>query len=97
MSDTPNNSPEEFAQTREHEYQDPHYHDEEPDIVNDELATHMTRVPTNKKKASRRPTAPGSPLRRLTLFSRNAEGMRGRRGTRSVAWREVRACLRHCG
>jgi hypothetical protein len=54
MIDTPNDSPEEFAPTPEHEYQDSHYHDEDPDIVNDEVATHMNR-PLEKKKTTRRP------------------------------------------
>jgi hypothetical protein len=54
MVDTPNDSPEEFAPTREHEYQDSHYHDEEPDVVNDEMATRVTK-PFDKKKTNRRP------------------------------------------
>lgn len=37
MIDPAQENPEEFAPTRDHEYQDSHYHDEEPDIVNDEL------------------------------------------------------------
>ncbi|MBI3822518.1 MAG: hypothetical protein HY289_07545 [Planctomycetes bacterium] len=55
MVDTPNVPPEEFAETREHEYQDSHYHDEEPDIVNDELASNVTKAPVAKKKTTRRP------------------------------------------
>jgi hypothetical protein len=54
MVDTPNDSPEEFAPTREHEFQDSHYHDEEPDVVNDEMATRVTK-PLDKKKTNRRP------------------------------------------
>ena len=54
MVDTPNDSPEEFAPTREHEYQDSHYHDEEPDVVNDELASRVNSAPA-KKKTNRRP------------------------------------------
>ena len=42
------NLPEEFAPTREHEYQDAHYHDEEPEIVNDEQ--HGSVKPAPKKK-----------------------------------------------
>jgi hypothetical protein len=58
MIDTPNVSPEEFAETREHEYQDPHYHDEEPDIVDDELVSRATNAPTDKKSARRPPPRP---------------------------------------
>lgn len=54
MVDTPNDAPEEFAPTPDHEYQDSHYHDEEPDIVNDEVATHVSK-PVVKKKTTRRP------------------------------------------
>ena len=36
MVDPTEESPEEFAPTPEHEYQDSHYHDEDPEIVNDE-------------------------------------------------------------
>jgi hypothetical protein len=46
---------EEFAQTREHEYQDPHYHDEDPDIINDEQARHSSKIPSDKKTTTRRP------------------------------------------
>lgn len=50
---TPEN-PEEFAPTPDHEYQDSHYHDEEPDVVNDEMVRRDTKA-TVKKKTNRRP------------------------------------------
>jgi hypothetical protein len=46
---------EDFAKTREHEYQDPHYHDEDADIVNDEAAPHVSGTPLDRKKTNRRP------------------------------------------
>lgn len=55
MVDTPNTPPEEFAPTPDHEYQDSHYHDEEPDIVNDELAARVGSATGDKKKTNRRP------------------------------------------
>jgi hypothetical protein len=58
MVDTPNDSPEEFAETREHEYQDPHYHDEEPDIVDDEGTPIASQAPAIQKKKNRRPPPP---------------------------------------
>jgi hypothetical protein len=54
MVEPSNEAPEEFAPTREHEFQDSHYHDEEPDIVNDELASRVDR-PVDSKKPKRRP------------------------------------------
>jgi hypothetical protein len=45
---------EEFAPTPDHEYQDSHYHDEEPDIVNDEVVRRDTKAAV-KKKTNRRP------------------------------------------
>ena len=51
----PQELPEEFAPTREHEFQDSHYHDEEPDIVNDERVRHVGQAPHEKKKLNRRP------------------------------------------
>ena len=56
MVDPLHPSPEEeedFAGTREHEYQDAHYHDEDPDIVNDEVAPHAAPSASNKKKTRR--------------------------------------------
>jgi hypothetical protein len=58
MIDAPNDVPEEFAPTREHEYQDSHYHDEEPDIVNDDGTPVMSKLPAARKKANRRPPPP---------------------------------------
>jgi len=56
MADPMQESPEEFAPTREHEFQDSHYHDEEPDIVNDEGdGFHASPAPADKKKVNRRP------------------------------------------
>jgi hypothetical protein len=50
------NSPEEFAPTPEHEYQDSHYHDEEPDIVADDVGEGVSHASVvNKKKMKRRP------------------------------------------
>jgi hypothetical protein len=46
---------EDFAETREHEFQDAHYHDEEPDVVNDEFGLGGVKVPANKKKSRRPP------------------------------------------
>ena len=48
---------EDFNETREHEYQDAHYHDEEPEIVNDETIRH-TGKPAEKKKARIPPPRP---------------------------------------
>ena len=55
MTNSTAKSPEEFANTREHEYQDPHYHDEEPEITNDEQARHSSKFHIDKKKTTRRP------------------------------------------
>ncbi len=55
MIDTPNQTPEEFAPTPEHEYQDSHYHDEEPDIVADDVGEGMSKGSVVKKKTNRRP------------------------------------------
>ena len=49
---------EEFAPTREHEYQDSHYHDEAPDIVDDEPVRHVGTAPDKKKMARRPPPKP---------------------------------------
>jgi hypothetical protein len=57
MSEPTQESPEEFAPTREHEYQDSHYHDEEPDIVNDDEMPHA-QAPASKKKSRRPPPRP---------------------------------------
>jgi hypothetical protein len=54
MADAPQDSQEEFAKTREHEYQDPHYHDEDPEITDDELARRAGKSPTAKKKTMRK-------------------------------------------
>jgi hypothetical protein len=55
MVDPTQESPEEFAPTRDHEYQDSHYHDEEPDIVADDVGEGMTPGSVTKKKPKRRP------------------------------------------
>jgi hypothetical protein len=54
MADPKETSPEDFAATREHEYQDAHYHDEEPDIVPDDVGEGMSKVSIPKKNAKRR-------------------------------------------
>ena len=54
----PEKPEEDFAETREHEFQDAHYHDEEPDIVNDELGAAGVKAPTTKKKNRRPPPRP---------------------------------------
>ena len=54
MIDTPNDSPEEFAPTREHEYQDSHYHDEEPDVQSDD-SRHSGKPPGIKKPPRKLP------------------------------------------
>ena len=55
MAEPVQENPEEFAKTPEHEYQDSHYHDEEPDIVNDELQRRDTKAAVAKKKTKSRP------------------------------------------
>ncbi len=54
MADPKPDSPEDFAETREHEYQDAHYHDEEPDIVADDIGEGMSAASMAKKQAKRR-------------------------------------------
>ncbi|MSQ96690.1 MAG: hypothetical protein EXR98_19350 [Gemmataceae bacterium] len=54
MVDTPNDLPVKFAETREHEYQAPHYHDEESVIANDEGTPIASQAPAVKKKMNRR-------------------------------------------
>jgi hypothetical protein len=54
MADPIQETPEEFAPTRDHEYQDSHYHDEEPDIVNDEIVDGMAPTAPPKKKGKRK-------------------------------------------
>ena len=44
-------SPEPSPDYREREYQDPHYHDEDPDIQNDEMPRHVGAVPPRHKPA----------------------------------------------
>ncbi len=58
MAEPTQESPEEFAPTREHEYQDSHYHDEEPDIVNDEEVRHANAASPARKKNRRPPPRP---------------------------------------
>jgi hypothetical protein len=58
MVDPTQESPEEFAPTRDHEYQGSHYDDGEPDIVNDEEAPPATKAPAQKKKSRRPPPRP---------------------------------------
>ena len=55
MVDPTEKSAEDFAATREHEFQDAHYHDEEPDVANDELGAGGVQVPANQKKNRRPP------------------------------------------
>lgn len=55
MADPVEKPEEDFAETREHEFQDAHYHDEEPDIVNDEALSGGTKLPATKKKNRRPP------------------------------------------
>jgi hypothetical protein len=50
MTEPNPNSAEEFTPTRDHEYQDAHYHDEEIDIVNDEKVGHVPDAPAPRKK-----------------------------------------------
>ena len=60
MAEPSQESPEEFSPTREHEFQDSHYHDEEPEIVIDEGdGFHPSKAPPDKKRLTRRP-----PMRR---------------------------------
>jgi hypothetical protein len=58
MVDPVHDPQEEFAETREHEYQNPHYHDEDPDIVDDEDAVRRTSQAPGQKKATRPPPKP---------------------------------------
>jgi hypothetical protein len=58
MVDPSQESPEEFAPTREHEYQDSHYHDEEPDIVDDDVGEGMNAASTAKRKNPKRRPLP---------------------------------------
>ena len=58
MADPIQETPEEFAPTRDHEYQDSHYHDEEPDIVNDEVVDGMSPAAPVKKKCKRKVPPP---------------------------------------
>lgn len=58
MVDPSQESPEEFAPTRDHEYQDSHYHDEEPDIVDDDVGEGVSNASPSKKKAKRRVPPP---------------------------------------
>ena len=55
MVDPEEAAPEEFAPTREHEFQDSHYHDEEPDVIADDVGEGMTKASLAKKKTNRRP------------------------------------------
>jgi hypothetical protein len=58
MADPIDVNPEEFAKTPDHEFQDSHYHDEEPDVVNDELQRPDTKAAVTKKKNRRPPPKP---------------------------------------
>ena len=59
MTDPAHDPQEEFAQTQAHEYQNPHYHDEDPDIVDDEDQVRRTSAAlSDKKPAARRPPRP---------------------------------------
>ena len=58
MVDPTQESPEDFAPTRDHEYQGSHYPDEEPDIVDDEGTPPATKAPAAKKKTRRPPPRP---------------------------------------
>ena len=55
MGDPAEVNPEEFEKTPDHEYQDSHYHDEDPDVVNDEMQRPDTKAAVSKKKTKRRP------------------------------------------
>jgi len=55
MIDPAQDSPEEFAPTPDHEYQDSHYHDEEPAIVDDDVGEGMSKPTPGKKTSKRRP------------------------------------------
>jgi hypothetical protein len=58
MVDPTQESPEEFAPTRDHEYQGSHYHDEEPDIVDDAETPHAIKASADQKKRRRPPPRP---------------------------------------
>jgi hypothetical protein len=59
MADPINPPPEEdFAETREHEFQDAHYHDEDAEIVNDEADRPIFKKTTPKKKLRVPPPRP---------------------------------------
>lgn len=55
MIDPVDEPQEDFNQTREHEYQDAHYHDEDAEIVNDEFGRQPSRAAGARKKTSRIP------------------------------------------
>lgn len=45
----PTSTPEQPRPRRHQEYEDPHYHDEEPEIVNDEQPTRPTPTEARRK------------------------------------------------
>lgn len=53
MSNPTEPSQEEFTPTREHEFQDAHYHDEEPEVANDEAndgwVSHTPKTKTKRR------------------------------------------------
>ena len=56
MTDPAHDPQEEFAEAQGLEYQNPHYHDEDPDIVDDEDSVRRTGSALgDKKKAARQP------------------------------------------
>lgn len=55
MVDPIQETPEEFAPTPDHEFQDSHYHDEEPEIVDDDVGEGVSSRPVAKKKSKRIP------------------------------------------
>jgi hypothetical protein len=55
MTDPVHDPQEEFVETQGNEYQNPHYHDEDPDIVDDEDQVRHTGAAPQKKTARRPP------------------------------------------
>ena len=56
MVDPVHDPQEEFVESREQEYQNPHYHDEDPDTVNDEdQVRHTSAGLSDAQKAARQP------------------------------------------
>ncbi len=54
MADPKTDSSEDFAPTRDHEFQDSHYHDEDAEIVADDVGDGVKKTHAAKAKPARR-------------------------------------------